>query len=322
MTAIGWVFFAAPFLATACAYVGYPFLLWLITRDKDALRTRSRRMADDQHRRSAYNEEGKSAARFRLCSARTIRSTAARFSYCPTPRATEPVTRSSPATPIAVSADADAGSRRKDGGRKRGSRGARRDRHQYRRRGAPSADRRAPPWSRPWSTRRSAWPPRATSSVSNLDTASNDRGAIASAMDAPRDRETHAGGIVGASGSSCTIRRELHIQIPDMLSGSFSAALTARTDSASARSRWTTPFASCRAPVASAQYRRKVLRSARDGYADVPAPPARPDAVRLVRDSGATRFSDGWSPVSAIPGLVGLLLLAPAYPLHGWRSQG
>ena len=135
-----------------------------------------------------------------------------------------------------------------------------------------------------------------------------------------RDLETRAGGIVGASGSGYAIRTHLHLHpIRDDLSRDFSAALTARTHGYRAVS---VNSALCVVPRTSSlrhEYTRKVRTISRG-------------MATLYHNRHLLSMSEyglfAWKlfshkicrwlvPLSAIPGLTGLALLAPA---HAWAA--
>jgi hypothetical protein len=132
-----------------------------------------------------------------------------------------------------------------------------------------------------------------------------------------RDLETRAGGIVGASGSGYAIRTVLHLlPIRDDLSRDFSAALTARTHGYRAVS---VNSALCVVPRTSSlrhEYRRKVRTISR-GMATLfnnrhLLSPSKYGlfAWKLI----SHKICRWFVPVAAIPGLIGLVLLATT----GW----
>jgi cellulose synthase/poly-beta-1,6-N-acetylglucosamine synthase-like glycosyltransferase len=130
-----------------------------------------------------------------------------------------------------------------------------------------------------------------------------------------RQMETIAGGIVGASGSGYAIRRSIHdIPLPEMLSRDFSAALTARSHGYRAVS---VDDAITNVPRTSSiqhEYRRKVRTISR-GIDTLVYWRRLLDPMRY--GSFAWKL---WShkvcrwliPVSTVPAIVGLLILAPS----------
>jgi cellulose synthase/poly-beta-1,6-N-acetylglucosamine synthase-like glycosyltransferase len=320
MTNLGWFLIALPFFTVAYAYLGYPFILWLITRGKDRVVLL---VPTEWPMISivvpAYNEEGQIGG--------TIQALL---------RQDYPVTRrqililsdaSSDRTDEIVSSYADRGVELMRM-QVRGGKTAAENEARSRLKGeivintdaavrlAPTAVRllveaMVDPAVGVASTR--------DVSVSNLETVSNVTEAQYVGYEMRlRDRETHAGGIVGASGSGYAIRRELHdIRIPDMLSRDFSAALTARTHGFRAVSVDDSICFVPRTPSLQREYKRKVRTISRGM-----------DTLMFQRHlldpmqygSFAWKL---WShkvfrwlvPVSAIPGVIGLLLLAPAYPI-------
>jgi hypothetical protein len=132
-----------------------------------------------------------------------------------------------------------------------------------------------------------------------------------------RDLETATGGIVGASGSGYAIRTSLHkIPIRDDLSRDFSAALTARTHGYRAVS---VSSALCLVPRTSSlrrEYRRKV-RTINRGIATLIFQrhllnPFRYGAFAWKLFSH--KICRWLLPASAIPGAIGLVILAVTEP--------
>jgi cellulose synthase/poly-beta-1,6-N-acetylglucosamine synthase-like glycosyltransferase len=131
-----------------------------------------------------------------------------------------------------------------------------------------------------------------------------------------RDLETRTGGIIGASGSCYAIRAELHkVPIRDDLSRDFSAALTARLHgfrSVSARD------AVCFIPRTSSlqqEYRRKVRTISR-GMDTLASRRELLDPTRyglFAWKLFSHKVCRWLLPVSAIAGIAGLLLLAPSH---------
>lgn len=135
-----------------------------------------------------------------------------------------------------------------------------------------------------------------------------------------RALETRTGGIVGASGSCYAIRMDLHrIPIRDDLSRDFSAALTAREHGYAAVSVDSAICYVARTSSLQREYRRKV-RTITRGMNTL-------YARRALLDL-ATYGTFAWKlfshkicrwalPVTMIPGVIGLLLLAPS---HLWAT--
>jgi cellulose synthase/poly-beta-1,6-N-acetylglucosamine synthase-like glycosyltransferase len=140
-----------------------------------------------------------------------------------------------------------------------------------------------------------------------------------------RALETQFGGIVGASGSGYAIRTSLHtVPVRADLSRDFSAALTARTRGFSAVS---VDSALCYVPRTAsihAEYRRKVRTISRGmetlSHQRHLLNPFRYGvfAWKLI----SHKVSRWLVPVSAVPGVVGLLLLAITRPWARWTLLG
>jgi cellulose synthase/poly-beta-1,6-N-acetylglucosamine synthase-like glycosyltransferase len=133
-----------------------------------------------------------------------------------------------------------------------------------------------------------------------------------------RSLETRTGGIVGASGSCYAIRIDLHkIPIRDDLSRDFSAALTAREHGFDAVSVDSAICFVARTSSLQREYRRKV-RTITRGINTLYARRALLDPI-AYGDFAWKLFSHKvcrWAlPVAALPGLIGLILLAPS---HFW----
>ena len=133
-----------------------------------------------------------------------------------------------------------------------------------------------------------------------------------------RALETATGGIIGASGSCYAIRAELHrIPIRDDLSRDFSAALTARVNGFRALS---VDGAICFVPRTSAlrvEYLRKVRTISR-GLETLYVHRALLDPSRygiFAWKLFSHKVCRWLLPLSLLPGMVGLVLLAP---LHAW----
>jgi cellulose synthase/poly-beta-1,6-N-acetylglucosamine synthase-like glycosyltransferase len=131
-----------------------------------------------------------------------------------------------------------------------------------------------------------------------------------------RSLETRTGGIVGASGSGYAIRADLHrIPIREDLSRDFSAALTARLHGYRAVSVNEAPCVVPRTSSVRREYRRKV-RTINRGMATLYH---RRELVNPFRYGAFAwkLFSHKmcrWAlPVSVIPAVVGLAILAPSY---------
>ena len=132
-----------------------------------------------------------------------------------------------------------------------------------------------------------------------------------------RSLETRTGGIVGASGSGYAIRASLHrLPVRADLSRDFSAALTAQTHGYSAVS---VDDAVCYVPRTSSlrsEYRRKVRTISR-GVDTLIHQRHLLDPIRYGRFSWkllSHKVCRWLVPASAIPGAVGLALLAPTEP--------
>jgi cellulose synthase/poly-beta-1,6-N-acetylglucosamine synthase-like glycosyltransferase len=132
-----------------------------------------------------------------------------------------------------------------------------------------------------------------------------------------RSLETRTGGIVGASGSGYAIRANLHrLPVRADLSRDFSAALTARTHGLSAVS---VDDALCYVPRTSSlrsEYRRKVRTISR-GVDTLVHQRHLLDPIRYGSFSWkllSHKICRWLAPASAIPGAVGLALLAPIHP--------
>ena len=132
-----------------------------------------------------------------------------------------------------------------------------------------------------------------------------------------RSLETQTGGIVGASGSGYAIRANLHrLPVRADLSRDFSAALTARTHGFSAVS---VDDALCYVPRTSSlrsEYRRKVRTIAR-GVDTLVHQRHLLDPIRYGSFSWklfSHKVCRWMVPASAIPGAIGLALLAPTRP--------
>lgn len=326
MMSLGWTLVALPVAVVAYAYLGYPFLLWLITQDKKA--------SPPRHRAGlpmisivvpAYNEEGQIGG--------TIEALL-KQDYPPDRRQILILSdASTDGTDAIVQSYADRGVElmRMPA---RGGKTAAENAARLRLRGeiivntdaavrlAPAAVRllveaMADPRIGVASTR--------DVSVSNLETAANTTEARYVGYEMRvRDLESQTGGIVGASGSGYAIRRTLHdIRIPDMLSRDFSAALTARTHGFRAVS---VDAAICFVPRTlslQTEYRRKVRTISR-GMDTLKYQRHLLDPIRY--QSFAWKL---WShkvcrwlvPVSAVPGVVGLVLIAPKHPV-AWLALG
>jgi hypothetical protein len=133
---------------------------------------------------------------------------------------------------------------------------------------------------------------------------------------AVRALETRTGGIVGASGSCYAIRFDLHkIPIRDDLSRDFSAALTAREHGYEAVSVDSAICFVARTSSLRREYRRKV-RTITRGMNTLYARRILLDPVRYG-DFAWKLFSHKvcrWAvPLAAVPGVVGLVILAPLY---------
>jgi hypothetical protein len=132
-----------------------------------------------------------------------------------------------------------------------------------------------------------------------------------------RDLETRTGGIMGASGSCYAIRAELHkIPVRDDLSRDFSAALTAHIHGFRSVS---VDEATCLVPRTSSlqqEYRRKVRTISR-GMETLYAHRSLLDPTRsgvFAWKLFSHKVCRWLLPVSVIPGIVGLVVLAPSHP--------
>ncbi len=132
-----------------------------------------------------------------------------------------------------------------------------------------------------------------------------------------RALESRAGGIVGASGSCYAIRAALHrLPVRDDLSRDFSAALTSREHGLRAVSVDEAICYVARTPSLAREYRRK-LRTITRGISTLYA---RRKLLNPFRHGAfawklfSHKICRWLLPLSAVPGLVGLILLAPSHP--------
>jgi cellulose synthase/poly-beta-1,6-N-acetylglucosamine synthase-like glycosyltransferase len=138
-----------------------------------------------------------------------------------------------------------------------------------------------------------------------------------------RALETRSGGIVGASGSGYAIRTSLHaIPVRDDLSRDFSAALTARTHGFISVS---VDEALCYVPRTAsiqAEHRRKVRTISR-GMETLSCQRHLLNPFRYGHFAWkllSHKVMRWLLPISAVPGLLGLLLLAISEPWARWAS--